>query len=395
MIGMLDSLKVLDFTFNIAGPMASAELADYGASVVKIEKMTGAEERNFAPMVKGKSLCHSWINRGKKSITLNLKDDKGLALAKQLIQNADVMIESFRPGVMKGLGLGYDDVKALNPSIIYCSVSAYGQTGKYSTKPGYDIIAQAVSGMMSVTGNQEGSPMKHGTALADFFAGVGAYASIMTALFYRERTGKGQHVDMSLVNGMIHLNSTIDRLNEGLVAGRTGNHMNGLAPFGLFNGNKGESLIIAAPSNKMFSILANAMKQPSLIADERFNTVQKRAGNYLALVSIIETWLKTFTNIQEAVELLEASGIACSKVYDNQDVANDAHFREQGWIVDAHPAKDVAIDTFVTRGPLAKFSEAPGHIRQASVLGEHNYEIFKEFGLSESDIDDLLSSWRD
>lgn len=387
MKGMLENTKVLDFTFNVAGPTASAELADYGATVIKIEKPSGSEERNFAPMVEGKSLSYCWLNRGKKSVTLNLKDPEAIKVIYKLVEETDVLVESFRPGVMDKLGLGYERLSKINPGLVYCSVSAYGQKGPYAHKPGYDIIAQAVSGMMSVTGEKNGSPMKHGTALADFFSGVAAYGSIMTALYHKEKTGEGQHVDISLVRGMIHLNSTIDRLNEGVVVGRFGNHFNSLAPFGLFNGKEGQSIILAAPSNSMFEKLCTVMNRSDLMQDERFNGVQKRANNQDELIIEIENWLNTFDDIKVALDQLDAMGIASCKVYDSKDVYADEHIMGQKWVVNAPTPDNFTQKTYITRGPLAEFSKTPGEIRKAATLGEHNQEVLGGLGLTSSDIE--------
>ena len=227
MAGMLDDVKVLDFTTNAAGPVASAEMSDYGAQVIKIESMNGGPERTYVPILEGKSLTHAWVNRGKKSITLNLKDPRAIEIVKALAKDADVLIESNRPGVMKRLGLDYETLKEINPSLIYCSLTAFGQTGPYSQKPGFDMMGQALSGMMSITGEKGGQPLKHGIALADYFGGFNVFASVLTALHYQRRTGKGQYIDVSLLQGMIHLNSTIDRLNDGVLCKPNGNHHSG------------------------------------------------------------------------------------------------------------------------------------------------------------------------
>ena len=205
MAGMLDGIKVLDFTTNAAGPTAGGMMTDYGAYVVKIERpKTGADERTFGVQVEGgKSLLCAWFNRGKKSVTMDLKDPEAIAIIKRMVVDFDVLIENNRPGVMKKLGLDYETLHAINPRLVYCSLSAFGQTGPYAKKPGYDILAQAMSGMMDVTGEKNGPPMKHGTTLGDYFGGVNAYASIVTALIYQQRTGIGQHIDVSLLQGLI------------------------------------------------------------------------------------------------------------------------------------------------------------------------------------------------
>lgn len=291
MAGMLDDVKVLDFTTNAAGPVASAEMSDYGAQVIKIESMNGGPERTYVPILEGKSLTHAWVNRGKKSITLNLKDPRAIEIVKALAKDADVLIESNRPGVMKRLGLDYETLKEINPSLIYCSLTAFGQTGPYSQKPGFDMMGQALSGMMSITGEKGGQPLKHGIALADYFGGFNVFASVLTALHYQRRTGKGQYIDVSLLQGMIHLNSTIDRLNDGVLCKPNGNHHSGLCPFGCFNTDKGESVIICAPSAKAWEAVAKAMNRPDYLTDPEYNTIGARTKNMVKVIAEIEACL--------------------------------------------------------------------------------------------------------
>ena len=214
---MLDDVKIIDFTTNVAGPGASAMASDFGANVIKIESQSGDSARTYAPFMDGKGMTHAWVNRGKKSVVMNLKDPRAIEVCKKLIKDADILVEGFRPGVMERLGLGYEAMKEINPKLIYCSVSAFGQTGPYAQRPGFDLLGQAISGMISVNGEKGGHPIKHGVTIADYFAGPNAYAAIMTALHYQRRTGKGQHIDVSLIQGMIYLNSTIDRLNDGVI----------------------------------------------------------------------------------------------------------------------------------------------------------------------------------
>ena len=300
MAGMLDDVKVLDFTTNAAGPVASAEMSDYGAQVIKIESMNGGPERTYVPILEGKSLTHAWVNRGKKSITLNLKDPRAIEIVKALAKDADVLIESNRPGVMKRLGLDYETLKEINPSLIYCSLTAFGQTGPYSQKPGFDMMGQALSGMMSITGEKGGQPLKHGIALADYFGGFNVFASVLTALHYQRRTGKGQYIDVSLLQGMIHLNSTIDRLNDGVLCKPNGNHHSGLCPFGCFNTDKGESVIICAPSAKAWEAVAKAMNRPDYLTDPEYNTIGARTKNMVKVIAEIEAWLSSFPSLKEA-----------------------------------------------------------------------------------------------
>ena len=199
-----ENLKVLDVTNNYAGPMAGAMLADYGAEVWHVEKpVLGDDNRYFPPIIDGISINYCTSNRGKKSVVLDLKDPRGAEAFRKLAAQADVLLESYRPGVMKKLGLDYETLKEINPRLIYCSISAYGQEGPYANRPGYDVIAQAVSGMMEMTGEPDGAPTKIGSAIGDWMGALNAFGCIGTALYYRSETGEGQHIDISLARSLM------------------------------------------------------------------------------------------------------------------------------------------------------------------------------------------------
>ena len=199
---MLDDVKILDFTTNVAGPGASAIATDFGAQVIKIESQTGDSARTYAPFIEGKGMTHAWINRGKKSIVMNLKDPRAIEICKQLVKDADVLVEGFRPGVMDRLGLGYEAMKEINPKLVYCSVSAFGQTGPYASRPGFDLLGQAISGMISVNGEKGGHPIKHGVTIADYFAGPNAYSSALVEI--------GDFIVDVAVDGVSHAHGSHD-----------------------------------------------------------------------------------------------------------------------------------------------------------------------------------------
>ena len=385
MAGMLDDVKVLDFTTNAAGPVASAEMSDYGAQVIKIESMNGGPERTYVPILEGKSLTHAWVNRGKKSITLNLKDPRAIEIVKALAKDADVLIESNRPGVMKRLGLDYETLKEINPSLIYCSLTAFGQTGPYSQKPGFDMMGQALSGMMSITGEKGGQPLKHGIALADYFGGFNVFASVLTALHYQRRTGKGQYIDVSLLQGMIHLNSTIDRLNDGVLCKPNGNHHSGLCPFGCFNTDKGESVIICAPSAKAWEAVAKAMNRPDYLTDPEYNTIGARTKNMVKVIAEIEAWLSSFPSLKEACVRMDECHMAYCLVNNDQQVVDDPQVKHMGYIVQAPTPDDIKQPTYQTRGCNAFFSDVPGEIHKAATLGQHNHEVLGGLGYSDEE----------
>ena len=280
MADMLSGVKVLDFTSNAAGPCCASMLADYGAEVIKIERpKVGNDERTYGIQVDNVSLLGAWLNRGKKSVTMNLKNPKAIEVLKKMIADCDILVESARPGVMDRLGLGYETVHELNPKLVYCSVSAFGQSGPYAHKPGYDLIAQAMSGIMDLCGEKDGPPVKSGTTLSDYVGAINAFGSIVTALRYAEKTGIGQHIDVSLLMTMIYLNGAVEYLNIGQKLTRSGNHHNTLAPYGLFTGNNGQSIVLAVISPKLWAEFCNVMNHSELIDDPKFCTLQQRRKN--------------------------------------------------------------------------------------------------------------------
>lgn len=394
MTGMLDDIKVLDFTTNIAGPGAAAIFTDYGARVIHVESQTGDTARTYVPFLEGKSLAHAWINRGKESLVMNLKDPRAVEVVKKLAADADVLIEGFRPGVMARLGLGYEDIRAINPKIVYCHISAFGQTGPYAGKPGFDVMGQALSGMISVNGEKGGRPIKHGVTIADYEAGPNSYAAIMTALYYQRRTGIGQEIDCSLLNGMIFLNSPIERyLNEGIVIKPNGGHHTGLCPFGGFFNDKDEGVIICAPTPKPWECLAKAMGRPDMLTEGKYSTGSIRAKNQVEIIKEIEAWLCTFPNMDAAIACMDKYGVPNCKINTTKDVCEDPQVQHMGYIVEAPTPDDIEQPTWRCRAPFAKFSVLPGEIHKAPTLGQHTESILESLGYSSEEIDSMLADW--
>ena len=394
-MGMLDGICVLDFTMNVAGPTAAMTMADYGATVIKVERPVGGDDaRAFAPIIDGQSLTYGWLNHGKSSITVDLTDPEGIALIKKILPKVNVVIESYRPGIMERFGLDYESVCEIRPDIVYVSVSAFGQKGPYAKRPGYDLIAQAMSGVMSLTGEADGPPMKSGLTLGDMVGGINAFAAAMTALFHWKCTGVGQHVDVALVHGMIWMNTALEHGNLGRCSTRQGNHHPTLCPYGLFEGKGDQSIIIAAANKKTWESLCDVIERPDLKNDPRFEILTTRNQNQKELIPHIEAWLEQFDDISEAAALLEAAGVPCCKVYDNNDVLDEAHFRENKWIIEVPVMPGVtSIDTVVTRGSNALFSKEPGVYKPAPALGEHNHKVLEHFGIDAAEIDRLQEKW--
>ena len=388
---MLSDVRILDFCQNVAGPGISAMASDYGADVIKIEPMEGDPARSYAPMIDGKGMTGAWINRGKKSITLNLKNPEAIEICKKLIATADVMIEGFRPGVISRLGLGYDVASEINPKLVYIHASAFGQSGPYADKPGYDIMGQALSGMISVTGEKGGRGIKHGTTLADYFAGPNGYCAMMTALHYARNTGIGQEIDCSLLQGMIYMNSPIDRMNDIGVIRPNGSHHSAMCPFGGYYNSKGEGVVICAPSRKYWGAIAQAMNRPDYMTNPDYETSFSRSCHQETIIAEIEAWLDTFPDMAAAIEEMNRYGIPNCRINTTEDVVNDPQVKHMGFLVQAPTMDDQQQETWLTRGPNAFFSKTPGYIHKADTLGQHNYEVLGELGYSREDVDRLMA----
>ncbi len=376
---IFEGIKVLDLTNNIAGPLSTAMLADFGAEVIKVEKPNGGDDsRAWAPLVDGVSAYYLWHNRGKKSIVLDLKSDAHLEIIRELIKQVDVVVESFRPGIMEKFRLGYQDIATINPNIIMCSISAFGQTGPYRNLPGYDLIAQAMSGVMDVTGESDGPPQKLGPSVADYSGGFNAFGAIAAALFYRERTGQGQHIDVSLLECIIAANDYCEPAFMGRPVTRNGNHHSMLAPYGVFNGKDG-SIVIGVLNPKLWDTFTTIIGKPELATDPRFVTASDRIDNLPEVIEIIEQWLGTLDRIDDGEKLLKENGIPCAKVKRVIDLKTDPHLLERGTVTELQlPDSNMKL---TTRGVHIKFSKTPGKLGVPPKLGEHQQEIWEKFNI--------------
>lgn len=375
MSNIFEGVRVLDFSNNLAGPQASAMMADFGAEVIKVERPgLGDDARAWPLQLDGMSTLFIQANRGKKSIALDFKKETDLEIIGKLVQTADVVVESFRPGVMDRAGLGYEDLIKLNPAIIMCSVSAFGQTGPYKNKPGYDLIVQALSGLMSMTGDADGPPMRCGPAVADYITAYHAFGAISAALFYRERSGEGQHIDVSLLDCMTATIDLVEIAAAGGEVNRNGNHNLALTPYGIF-GTKANGIMIAALNPKLWNILTTLMGRPDLENDPRFITVNERAINQKVLIPIIDEWVDSFSDLNELEEMLDKNGIPCARVQTVKEVLNDPHllFRETITEIDLPHSKTKT--KLKIRGTAIKFSKTPGQPRPAPKLGQNQDEI--------------------
>ena len=393
MKNIFEGLRVIDFTSYAAGPVSTAFLADFGAEILKIEKTgVGDDTRALPPDLDGVGIPFFWLNRGKKSLVLDMTDPEGREIALKLIATADIVVESFKAGTMERFGLGYRSLKKINPTLIMCSVSAFGQTGPYSSKPGYDIVAQALSGVMDLTGEADGSPTRSGIVLADYIAGVYAYAAIVSALYHRKCTGIGQHVDIALFDCMVSFNGFVETAGTGRKPTRSGNHHSMMCPFGLFNGSNG-SIIIGAPNPKLWALLCDVMGKGEMTKAPLFATGTDRLKNLDKLIVMVETWLKTFSNIDEPLALIDKAGIPCAKVNTTAEVLEDEQLKARRMISDLEMPDGLPTRKIRARGNPFKFSEVKAVLKKPPLLGQHQDEILKSVGYDETEIAELKSKW--
>lgn len=379
----LQGIKVLDMTQFLAGPYCGLTLADMGAEVIKIENPgVGDFVRIAVPQVNGVSIYYENMNRGKKSVTVNLKTKEGKEIFTKLIAQADVLIENNRPGVMERLGFAYEDAKKINPGIIYCSISGFGQTGPYSQRPGYDLIGQAMSGAMSITGMKGQIPLKFGIPIGDVLGGMNGAIGILAALCYRKETGEGQHIDTALVDGLVSsmLTNTMGYLVNGTIPGRSGNRYFNAYPYDSFSAKDGE-YVISCGTDPHFAALAKAIGKPELLEDSRFKEflVRKTNPNMDELKAIIDEWSSDKT-VAECVETLMAAEIPVAPIYDVKQMTEDPHIRDarQMFVNVEHP---VAGKITITGNPI-KMSATPTTPTQcAPLLGANNEEIYGRLGL--------------
>ncbi|HUY08293.1 MAG TPA: CoA transferase [Candidatus Dormibacteraeota bacterium] len=315
----LAGVLVLDLSRVLSGPYCTAMLADLGARVIKIEAPGGDDARHLGPFRDGESVYFAILNRGKQSLTLDLKDEDDLGVLRHLAARADVLVENFRPGVMARLGLSYEELAALNPRLIYTSISGFGQTGPESGRPAYDLIVQAESGLMNITGWPDGPPTRVGESLGDITAGVLAAFAINGALYARERDGRGSHLDVSMLEGLLALQVTaISQLNaSGQAPTRVGNRHPVSTPFDTYQASDG-MVVLAVANEPGFIRLAELIGLPELPRDPRFASDQARTLNKEQVRSLIEGWTATRT-VDQVVQAAIAMGVAAAPILNLQE----------------------------------------------------------------------------
>jgi crotonobetainyl-CoA:carnitine CoA-transferase CaiB-like acyl-CoA transferase len=386
----LDDLFVVDLSRILSGPVCTMLMGDMGATVVKVEPPpTGDDSRQWGPpFVGGISTYFHSINRNKKSLGLNLKAEEGRWILWKLIERADVLLENFRPGVMDKLGFGYEAVSKRNPRLVYCSISGFGQTGPYRNRPGYDVIAQGESGVMDLTGYPDLPPVKLGVSVADIVTGLHAFQGILLSLLARHRTGKGQYVDISLLDSMVSTLTyhSLIYLTTGRSPKRMGTRHPSIVPYECFQAKDG-FVNVAVTNQKQWFNFCKALGFPEIATDPRFEVMKDRLAHYDELKRMIDRVISTWTRAEVITRMSEV-GIPAGPINTVGEVMEDPQIKAREMVYELiHPEY----------GPLRvlgipiKLSETPGALESAPPrFGEHNREVLTSLGYDSASIEDLL-----
>ena len=365
----LQGIRILDFTRVLAGPLSTALLADLGAEVVKIEPPQGDDYRHIGPMKNGQSALFSVMNRNKQSLVLDMKHPDAVALVHEMAQHADVVVENFRPGVAERLGIGPEKLRSLNPKLVYVSVSGFGQTGPMAHRPAYDIIVQAMSGLMEATGEPEGAPTLVGEAVSDVVAGLFASWATLAALLQAQRTGEGQQVDVSMFDTTLtFLATSVSRyLFTGQPARRVGNRHPLSAPFGVYKARDGH-FALAVLNKKLFDATVLAMDLPALVDDPRYATDETRSANEPTLRASIESWTLQH-DVADVVAALDAAGVPAAPIWNIEQALESPQIQARGLLreVDDERLPGLRLPT----QPVHFNGAAPNLATRAPALGEH------------------------
>ncbi len=388
----MDGIRVLDLSRVLAGPFCSMILGDLGAEVIKVEAPGGSDEtRRWGPPFKnGVSAYYLCANRNKKSVTIDLKSAKGKEIIERLVKNSDVVIHNFKTGTMERLGLSYEELSSINPGIIYCSITGFGETGPYKTHPGYDFIIQAMSGLMSITGTDESGPQKVGVAMTDVLTGLYACIGIQSALLERQQSGQGQKLDLSLYESAVSslVNIASNYLMSGNLPSRLGNHHANIVPYQTFRTSDGE-MVIAVGNDRQFQALCTIINKPDLAHNPKFKTNPDRVEHREELTAILQTELeKQHTSYWQ--EQCHAHNIPVGPIQNMEEIRNDPQLNARNFFQSIKHPKAGEMD--ILGSPL-HLSRTPPKVRShPPEPGEHNDEIFTSIGLSPSEIQEYKNN---
>lgn len=388
----LDGVTVLDATQILAGPFCTMHLSDMGANIIKVEKPGGGDDtrRIGPPFINGESAAFLQLNRNKRSIVLDLRAEKGKEAFKRLAEKSDILIENGRPGSMDRLGLGYSDISAINPAIVYCSISGFGLTGPYATRPGFDLIAQGMSGQMAINGERGGAPLKVGVPIADLNAGMFALHAIEAAYIYRLRTGKGQHVESSLLEAGLTYTvwETAFYFATGEVPPRIGSTHRLIAPYQSFETKDGHMNVGAANQNNWVRLM-RAIGREDLLEDPRFESNPSRLENVEALREQLDDTFRSKTT-DEWLPILEEAGTPAGPILELDQVwANEQVLARDMDVITEHPIAGPVHNI----GIAVKMHGTPGRIESAApTLGQHTDEILEFAGYGPEEIAEFRSS---
>lgn len=385
----LDGMKVLDLTQMMAGPFCTMLLADMGADVIKIEKPDGGDDirRAGPPFINGESAAFLGIHRNKRSVVINLKSDEGRSILHQMARNADVLVQNMRPGTMDRMRLGYEDLRTENPALIYCSISGFGNTGPYKDRPGFDLMAQGMSGLMSITGVAGGSPMRNGPPITDLNAGIYAAFGVMNAYVSRLKTGLGQHVDTSLLETGIAYTIWESAIffATGIPPGPVGSGHHLTAPYQAFATADGY-VMVGGANQANWERLCGAIGREDLLQNENFASNSLRVQNVTLLAETLQETL-SLQSTSHWLEVLGQSGVPCGPINDMADVYSDPHVVAREMMVELeHPLAGTTRNI----GVPIKLSATPASVRTPSpTLGQHTDTVLADHGYTPDDISGL------